>query len=58
VAITTSTGFYRAVNVGETLHAIAHEKHLGKSTATYHIEILSGSKLVATSTGTVFKKEK
>jgi acyl-CoA thioesterase len=56
VGITTSMQFHRASKVGDTLEATATETHLGKSVATYHIEVKSKNKIIATFTGTVFRK--
>ena len=56
VGLTTSTQFHRPSLVGATLEARASETHLGKTVATYHIEVFSDEKLIASFTGTVYRK--
>jgi len=57
VGLTTSMEFYRPSTVGASLEAVARETHLGKTIATYHIAIHQADKLIATFTGTVFRKQ-
>jgi acyl-CoA thioesterase len=57
VALTTSMQYHKAASIGEALEITARETHRGRSTATYHIEIVLGSILIATFTGTVFRKQ-
>jgi acyl-CoA thioesterase len=57
VALTTSMQYHKAARIGEELDISASETHRGRSTATYHIEIASGATLIATFTGTVFRKQ-
>ncbi|MBL7864143.1 MAG: hotdog fold thioesterase [Cyclobacteriaceae bacterium] len=56
VGITTSMQFHRPMKEGFKAEATAKEMHLGKSLATYQVEVTSEGKLVATFTGTVFRK--
>jgi acyl-CoA thioesterase len=56
VALTTSTQYHRPAPIGRVLEATARETHLGKTTATYHIEITAKDKRIASFTGTVYRK--
>ncbi len=56
VALTTSTQYHRPAPIGTVLEATAQETHLGKTTATYHIEITANGKRIASFTGTVYRK--
>jgi acyl-CoA thioesterase len=56
VGLTTSMEFHRSSKVGATIVAIARETHLGKTIATYHIEVTSDNKRIASFTGTVYRK--
>ncbi len=58
VGLTTTMEFYRPSTVGVILEAIATETHLGKTIATYHIKIHHKEKLIASFTGTVYRKTK
>jgi acyl-CoA thioesterase len=55
VALTTSTQYHRPAPIGTVLEAKAHETYLGKTTATYHIEITTKDKRIASFTGTVYR---
>lgn len=55
VALTTQMQYFKPVNVGDYLEAHASQENLGRRTATYRIEILSGARKVALFTGTVFR---
>ncbi len=55
VALTTNTHYHRPAPIGTVLEAKAHETHLGKTTATYHIEITAQDKRIASFTGTVYR---
>ncbi len=57
VALTTSMQYHKAAPVGMALEIRAHETHRGRSTATYHITITSEASVIATFTGTVFRKQ-
>jgi acyl-CoA thioesterase len=57
VALTTSMQYHKAAPVGAELEITARETHRGRSTATYHIEITAEASLIATFTGTVFRKQ-
>lgn len=57
VALTTSMQYLKAVKIGSMIEVKARETHLGRSTATYHIELTSEQNLIATFTGTVFRKQ-
>ena len=56
VGLTTSMQFHRATTVGATIEAVAKETHLGKRIATYHIELFNEHKIIASFTGTVYRK--
>lgn len=56
VALTTNMQFHRPVSVGATLEAVAKETYLGKKTATYHVEVRSENEIVASFTGTVYRR--
>ncbi|MCU0426551.1 MAG: PaaI family thioesterase [Candidatus Kapabacteria bacterium] len=56
MALATSTQYHRPAPLGALLEAHAHETHVGKTTATYHIALSIDGKLVASFTGTVFRK--
>ncbi len=56
VALTTSMQFHRPLSVGAIVKAVASETHLGKTTASYHVELLSEDKLIASFAGTVYRK--
>ncbi len=36
--------------------ALARETHLGRKSATYHIDVVAGEETIATFTGTVYRK--
>lgn len=57
VALTTSMQYHKAAPIGMVLEIRTHETHRGRSTATYHIEVRSEEYLIATFTGTVFRKQ-
>jgi len=56
VALTTNTQYFKPAEVGATLEAIARETHLGRKTATYHIDVVAGEETIASFTGTVHRK--
>lgn len=56
VALSTSTQYFKPAVVGTILEAVARETHLGRKTATYHIDVLAGEETIATFTGTVYRK--
>ncbi|MFN0156947.1 MAG: hotdog fold thioesterase [Bacteroidota bacterium] len=56
VALTTSMQFHRPLSVGAVVKAVAKEKHLGRTTASYQIDLISEDKVVASFTGTVYRK--
>ncbi|MEQ9592967.1 MAG: hotdog fold thioesterase [Cyclobacteriaceae bacterium] len=57
VGLTVSMQYHRALSPGAKVRAIARETHLGKTIATYHVDVTSGEKLIATFTGTVYRKQ-
>ena len=57
VALSVRMDYFKAVKLGDTLDAIATEEHLGRSVATYRIEIKRLDTPVALFTGTVFRKQ-
>jgi acyl-CoA thioesterase len=57
VALTTSMQYHKAAPIGTALEITAQETHRGRSTATYHVEITSETNLIATFTGTVYRKQ-
>jgi acyl-CoA thioesterase len=57
VALATHMEYLQPGKAGEALEATATEVHLGRSTALYRIEVRSGDQLLATFTGTVFRKQ-
>lgn len=56
VGIATNMFFHRPSPVGSELEAVAVETHLGKSLATYRVDVYSKEKLIAAFTGTVHRK--
>jgi acyl-CoA thioesterase len=59
VSIETSISHIKAVKVGDILTMTAVEKHLGKSTAIYHVEVINQNQdTVALFKGTVFRTGK
>jgi acyl-CoA thioesterase len=59
VSIETSISHIKPIKVGDILMVIAAEKHCGKSTAIYHVEVKNQNKeLVALFKGTVFRTGK
>lgn len=57
VALSVRMDYFKAVKLGDVLDAIATEEHLGRSVATYRIEIKRMDTPVALFTGTVFRKQ-
>ena len=57
LALDMSISFLKAVPVGETITAFCYERHAGKSTGSYSIEVTdSRGKLVALLKATAFRK--
>ncbi len=56
VALSVHMDYFRAVRPGDALEALAEEEHLGRSVATYRVEVLRGRERVALFTGTVFRR--
>ena len=56
VALTTNMQFHRPLSVGAIVEAVAKETYLGRKTATYHVEVSSENEIVASFTGTVYRK--
>lgn len=56
VGITTNIQFHRSSSIGATVEAVAREVHLGKTLATYQVEVFSEKKIIASFTGTVYRK--
>jgi acyl-CoA thioesterase len=56
VALAASIHLTRTARVGDTLVAEATELSLGPGSASYDVEVRTGSKLVATFTGTVYRQ--
>ncbi len=56
VGIGTNMFFHRPAPIGSVLEAVAVETHLGKSLATYRVDVYSKEKLIAAFTGTVHRK--
>jgi acyl-CoA thioesterase len=57
VALATHMEYLQPAQLGEEVEAVATEVHLGRSTSTYRVEVRSGSQLIATFTGTAFRKQ-
>ncbi|MFY7998785.1 MAG: hotdog fold thioesterase [Candidatus Kapaibacteriota bacterium] len=57
VALTTSMQYHKSASIGAIVEVSARETHRGRSTATYHIELTTSGNLLATFTGTVFRKQ-
>jgi len=57
VALATHMEYLAPGQPGAELEATAAEVHLGRSTGLYRIEVRSGANLIATFTGTVFRKQ-
>jgi len=61
VALSVRMDYFKAVQLGDTLDAIATEEHLGRHVATYRIEIKrsedTDNNTVALFTGTVYRKQ-
>ncbi|MBN1438517.1 MAG: hydroxyphenylacetyl-CoA thioesterase PaaI [Anaerolineales bacterium] len=57
VALATHMDYLQPGKPGEEVEAVAGEVHLGRSTGVYRIEVRGGDRLLATFTGTVFRKQ-
>ena len=57
VALATHMEYLQPGKLGDEVEATASEVHLGRSTGLYRIEVRSGGQLLATFTGTVFRKQ-
>ena len=57
VGLTVSMQYHRPLALGAEVKAAARETHLGKTVATYHVDVTSDEKLIATFTGTVYRKQ-
>jgi acyl-CoA thioesterase len=57
VALATHMEYLQPGQPGEELEATATEVYLGRSTGLYRIDVRCGEKLLATFTGTVFRKQ-
>ena len=56
VALSARMDFFKAVRVGDVLEAKASEEHLGRSVATYRIQVTRDGEAVALFTGTVYRR--
>jgi acyl-CoA thioesterase len=56
VGLSAHMQYFKPSRVGETVEAIAREVNLTRRTGVYQIEVRSGSELIATFTGTVYRK--
>ena len=57
VALATHMEYLQPAKLGDELVATASEVHLGRSTGLYRIDVCCGDQLLATFTGTVFRKQ-
>jgi acyl-CoA thioesterase len=57
VALATHMEYLQSAKLGDELTATATEIHLGRSTGLYRIDVRCGDQLLATFTGTVFRKQ-
>jgi acyl-CoA thioesterase len=57
VALSTHMEYLQPGKPGDELEATAGEVHLGRSTGLYRIDVRCGEKLLASFTGTVFRKQ-
>lgn len=57
VALATHMEYLLPGKAGDELEATATEVHLGRSTGLYRIEVRCGENLLATFSGTVFRKQ-
>ena len=57
VALATHMEYLQPGRLNDEVEATAVEVHLGRSTGLYRIDVRSGEKLLATFTGTVFRKQ-
>ncbi|MBN2083955.1 MAG: hydroxyphenylacetyl-CoA thioesterase PaaI [Anaerolineales bacterium] len=57
VALATHMEYLQPAKLGDELTATAAEVHLGRSTGLYRVDVRSGDQLIATFTGTVFRKQ-
>ena len=57
VALATHMEYLQPAKLGDELVATASEVHLGRSTSLYRVDIRCGDELIATFTGTVFRKQ-
>jgi len=55
VALSTRMEYFRPVQAGEPVEAIAEEIHRGNRTALYQVEVRRGEELVALFTGWVYR---
>jgi acyl-CoA thioesterase len=56
VGLSAHMQYFKPSRVGETVEAIAREVNLTRRTGVYQIEVRSGGELIATFTGTVYRK--
>ncbi len=57
VALATNMEYLQPAKLGDELMATASEVHLGRSTSLYRVDIRCGDQLIATFTGTAFRKQ-
>ncbi len=57
VALATHMEYLQPAKLGDELVATASEVHLGRSTGLYRVDVHCGDQLLATFTGTVFRKQ-
>lgn len=58
VAVETHMSFFKAAKAGDELVAIATPERIGRTLATYRVEVLRGQEKIALFLGTVSRREK
>lgn len=58
VAVETHMSFFKAAKAGDELLAIATPERVGRTLATYRVEVLRGNEKIALFLGTVSRREK
>lgn len=58
VAVETHMSFFKAARIGEELMAVAVPERVGRTLATYRVDVLRGDEKIALFLGTVSRREK
>lgn len=58
VAVEAHMSFFKAANIGDELVAVAVPERVGRTLATYRVDVLRGDEKIALFLGTVSRREK